>query len=1045
MCLFKKILAINVLILPLALVHAQEHGEMLRFNNAPNLDLKLTRNLMKAISDSVVFQSVESKKSAEPFNRILFNGMLSDTNLVLQISYEKQNGQWSDWHKAYMRIFKNGRFWAKLDLEAGSTQSIKYRFIDRGIKAPARIEIYAVEGLDIKSETKSSALPQPAPTTDRIRFAQIDTIPKPPLITRTEWGANPPIGIYVPHAPFRFAQHHTAGRRVATLSEGIAEQKFIQDFHQNGRGWQDIGYHFTVDDSGRIYEGVPPDFRGTHVGGNNTGNIGISYMGNFEIEGEFPTLKALENIIAMWSWLSFEYGVNPDSLFGHRDYTATACPGKNFYPELSDLRNGIRQQIGFGAPYVVNPLPQPFTQEIPPSTAILLSIRDEDEGVDVNTIVVQVNNEVIMPSITGSETEYQVFYQPGEPFPSSQNVTVEIAATDLANPPNSMQYSYQFTIKVEALHTEIVTSSTMRNAELEILGDWEVDLSDVNLTDLTDGQRLIAIDNDSSHVARIFPSVPETGDYKIYLASNNTFLGESAHYRYVNADGSAHPHFAEYNSVYFRKWGLLSPTPVHFDSQDGTGGFIELSGFSNLPTRLVLDAFRLEKVDRLDAPTAPTLKWVKLINTSPNEIAVAWYPTLEGDIQGYRLFMSEDGRTWDDPIVDEEILTADAHEYVVTYDGIGSTIYFRVLAVDTNKIEIEGELSQPLLSPPTDIYGVGLNRIATILIVDNFDRLASWRLPNHPFVRSHGEALGANGYGFDSCTETALQNGEIALDDYEVVIYFCGDDSRADESLAAADQFRLLHYLESGGKLFISGSEIGYDFDATTATERERYESLLKARYVGDISGSNRVLGANGTVFEGLEFVYGTMNTEDTYIEDFPDYILPDGGSEVALNYDNLRIAGVQFTGKYGSSDKDAQLVYLGFTFETINTPEDRAALMARAMRYFGLPTSVADRRPEVPERFELMQNYPNPFNPTTTINYTIPSQSQNNSIIKLEIFNTLGQRIRTLVEEKQIAGSYSKQWHGKDDAGVQVASGLYMYRLTAGDFVESKKMIFLK
>lgn len=528
------------------------------------------------------------------------------------------------------------------------------------------------------------------------------------------------------------------------------------------------------------------------------------------------------------------------------------------------------------------------------------------------------------------------------------------------------------------------------------------------------------------------------------MAANNTFLGESARYRFVSAAGEAHPHFAEYNNVFFRKWGRLSPTPVHFDTTQGASGFVELSGLEGLPTRLMLDALRFEKVDRLDAPTAPTLRSVRTVNRATREIEVAWYPTLEGDIAGYRLFVSDDGRTWNEPLVDEMTLDSDATAHTFTYGGNSATVYCRVVAVDTIRIENEAGEVAALLSPPSDIYGVGLQGTANILIVDNFDRNASWRLPHHPFVRSHGDALAANGLGFESCTETAVQNGDIDLNLYDVVVYFCGDDSRSDESLAAADQFRLQAYLENGGKLFISGSEIGFDFAATTSTEQARYRNLLKARYVGDISGSNRVLGAGGTTFDGLDFEYGTIESEDTYIEDFPDYILPEGGSQVALNYDNLRIAAVQFTGTYGDSDQEAQLIYVAFTFETITTPEDRAEVMQRAMQYFDVASSVAGSSPAVPERFELQQNYPNPFNPETTINYSVPAD-QHEAPVTLAIYNTLGQKVRTLVQEKKPAGSHSVSWDGKSDAGRPVSSGIYIYRVSVAGQTASRKMALVR
>jgi hypothetical protein len=820
--------------------------------------------------------------------------------------------------------------------------------------------------------------------------------------------------------------------------------QFIQDFHQNGRGWQDIGYHFCIDDSGRIYEGVPHQYRGTHAGGANTGNVGISYMGNLHLPSEFPTQSALANLVNIWSWLSFHYGINPDSLFGHRNFSATACPGDNLHIELPELRNGIRYMLGFGAPYVADPFPQPFTTQISPNTHLQFSIRDENEGVDESSIIVRVNGDTIAPVIAGSPNEYTILYQPLFPFPYSQNVIVEVRAADLANPPNLMQYSYQFQIVIESLYLEVVTAVNMRNAEIETSGNWQSDNDDVNLPGLTSGQRLLANDNDGSHVARIYPSVPESGDYNISLASNDNFLGESTRYRFVNEYEYTHPHFAEYNSVYFQKWAKLSPTPIHFVKDSTSNGYIELSGLNNIETHLVLDAFRLEKVDKLDPPASPILKWVRITDPNNNEIEIAWYPSLEGDIAGYRLYASDDGLLWNQPFVDETTLDRGTHSFTFAYNGASTTQYFRVVAVDTNTFIDEAGNEESFVSLSSDAYGVGISSPSDILVVDNFDRMASWTSPYHPFVASHGEALDAHNYGFDSCTETAVQNGDIDLTNYEVVIYFCGDDSRDDESIAAADQLRLLTYLEGGGKLFITGSELGYDFAATTATELARYNHLFKAIYAGDLSGSNQIIGLAGTVFEGLAFTYGTMNGPNLYIEDYPDYLQTFGGSQSALIYANLRIAGISYTGTYGTSTETAQLVYLGFPFETIITPEDRAAMMGKVLTYFGMPTGIEDNAPKLAEKFELFQNYPNPFNPKTKITYSLPP-NQNNSKVKLEIFNSLGQKLKTLVDENQVAGSYEVLWDGRNNEGIPVASGVYYYRLTTTDFVASRKMILLK
>lgn len=107
----------------------------------------------------------------------------------------------------------------------------------------------------------------------------------------------------------------------------------------------------------------------------------------------------------------------------------------------------------------------------------------------------------------------------------------------------------------------------------------------------------------------------------------------------------------------------------------------------------------------------------------------------------------------------------------------------------------------------------------------------------------------------------------------------------------------------------------------------------------------------------------------------------------------------------------------------------------------------VDDGKTLVPKAFELSQNYPNPFNPTTTIRYTLPSVRDGEETLPttLRIYNILGEVVRTLVDEPKSAGVHYEIWDGKDDQGEQVASGVYFYRLRAGEFSETKKMVLLK
>jgi hypothetical protein len=94
-----------------------------------------------------------------------------------------------------------------------------------------------------------------------------------------------------------------------------------------------------------------------------------------------------------------------------------------------------------------------------------------------------------------------------------------------------------------------------------------------------------------------------------------------------------------------------------------------------------------------------------------------------------------------------------------------------------------------------------------------------------------------------------------------------------------------------------------------------------------------------------------------------------------------------------------------------------------------------------LPEYFALNQNIPNPFNPSTQIMYAVPEAGN----VTLEVYNILGQQIVTLVDGEHQPGFYSVEWNGRDEKGQSVASGIYLYRLKAGDFVESKKMMLIK
>ncbi len=103
--------------------------------------------------------------------------------------------------------------------------------------------------------------------------------------------------------------------------------------------------------------------------------------------------------------------------------------------------------------------------------------------------------------------------------------------------------------------------------------------------------------------------------------------------------------------------------------------------------------------------------------------------------------------------------------------------------------------------------------------------------------------------------------------------------------------------------------------------------------------------------------------------------------------------------------------------------------------------TLVAEQASELPSEFALAQNYPNPFNPSTTIRYALPQPGH----VKLVIYDLLGAKIRTLIDGREAAGFKQITWDGLNDRGERVPSGVYVYRIEAGEFVRARKLTVMK
>src|SRR5690554_6325628 len=176
---------------------------------------------------------------------------------------------------------------------------------------------------------------------------------RPTIISRSQWGARAPRFNRTAHTPNRITIHHTVTAN--NPRDGKAAARLIQNMHMNGNGWSDVGYHFMIDQKGNIYAGNPVDRMGAHVANGNTGNVGISFLGQFHapyqaipaIQPSQASLKAAGQLVG---WLADKYNINisTSTVMGHSDQNNTACPGTNLYSKLGQIRDYGRNGTGGG-------------------------------------------------------------------------------------------------------------------------------------------------------------------------------------------------------------------------------------------------------------------------------------------------------------------------------------------------------------------------------------------------------------------------------------------------------------------------------------------------------------------------------------------------------------------------------------------------------------------------------------------------------------------------------------------------------------------------
>lgn len=433
-------------------------------------------------------------------------------------------------------------------------------------------------------------------------------------------------------------------------------------------------------------------------------------------------------------------------------------------------------------------------------------------------------------------------------------------------------------------------------------------------------------------------------------------------------------------------------------------------------------------------PPAPKSFGISNENETSLRVAVSF----DNDTTNCTAYLSSDGITFSDSAILQK------NSAVITGLKKDSLYFVRLRAYNSAGY-----------SPYSEVLGgVPSANPNKVLIVNGFDRGSVGNL--HNFIRQHGKSFYANGYRFSSATNEAVTAGLVSLSQFQIVDYILGDESTADETFSSAEQETLKTFLRNGGKLFVSGSEIGWDLDSKGSTaDKDFYHQFLKAQYVADApnNGQSGVYygfePVAGTIFDGLGAMNFDNGTQGTINVKWPDVITGVDGGVNCLAYTGVssNYAGVYYEGLVTGGTGLGKVVTLGFPFETVYPESVRIAIMKKVLAFFEKPMGVSRTDLASPQRYVLYQNYPNPFNPTTHLRFTLPVRQGNSDsrFVTLKVYDDLGREITTLVNSALPPGEYTVTFDGRS-----LSSGVYIYRLQASlsseeSFVETRKMILTK
>jgi hypothetical protein len=252
-------------------------------------------------------------------------------------------------------------------------------------------------------------------------------------------------------------------------------------------------------------------------------------------------------------------------------------------------------------------------------------------------------------------------------------------------------------------------------------------------------------------------------------------------------------------------------------------------------------------------------------------------------------------------------------------------------------------------------------------------------------------------------------------------------------------------FLDNGGNLYLNGIDLAYQMADPTSpfysTETNNFfTNYLHSSYILREHSATIALGIDGDPITDslgmMRLVGGTgANTINPSEGHYANQI--EAGDVNAANILSFWLKPDEYPAIRSSHETTNKVVFTAFGFETIALDEIRALFAERVIDWLNSPVGVEETDPTmIPVSFNLYQNYPNPFNPSTIIKYSIPEENP----VSIKVFDLTGREVATLVDEVKQPGTYETTFNAK-----KYASGVYIYQMISGDFVQVRKMSLLK